>query len=208
MPSEELGKHGPNKPMARPLPPLLPHMLVGLFGGSFDPPHAGHLQVSRGVQTALGLNKMIWLVSPQNPLKTRQASPLEARLKACDAITHNTREIVSDIESQWRCDYAIDTITEFQRRYPACRFIWVIGSDNFASLHQWRSWQEIMHKIPIAIYPRPGSVITAGLSQAAQQFSAYRCAPAALAHRRGPAWAILSAPRRSEASHIIRARKD
>jgi nicotinate-nucleotide adenylyltransferase len=203
-----MGKRGPNKAMARALPPLLPGMRVGLYGGSFDPPHAGHIQVSRGVQKTLGLDKMIWLVSPQNPLKPRQATTLDTRLRACDAITHKTREIVSDIESQWRCTYAIDTITEFQMRYPACRFIWVMGSDNFASFHHWRAWQKIMRKIPIAIYPRPGSTLTAGLSPAAQQFSAYRCAPAALAHRRAPAWAILSAPRRADASRIIRAGKD
>jgi nicotinate-nucleotide adenylyltransferase len=208
MPSEELGKRGPNKLMARPLPPLLPNMLVGLYGGSFDPPHAGHLQVSRVVQKTLGLDKVIWLVSPQNPLKARQASAIEARLEACDAITHKAREVVSDIESQWQCDFAIDTITAFQKRYPACQFIWIIGSDNFASFHQWRDWQDIMHRIPIAIYPRPGSVIAAGLSPAARQFAAYRCVPAALAHRPAPAWSILNAPRRADASHIIRAHKD
>lgn len=194
--------------MPQALPPLLPNMLVGLYGGSFDPPHAGHLQVSRSVQASLALHKMIWLVSPQNPLKTRQASQLEARLAACKAILHKSREFASAIERDWNCTYAIDTISAFQKRFPACRFVWVIGSDNFATFHHWRDWQTIIHKIPIAVYPRPGSVLAAGLSPAAQQFAAYRCAAAALAHRDGPAWAILDGPRRHDASHLIRAQKD
>lgn len=191
-----------------PLPPLTHNMTVGLFGGSFDPAHEGHRQVSAAVRKILGLNKVIWLVSPQNPLKPHAPQPLQQRVAQCRQWAHPHLDIVSDIETQWASNYAIDTIARFQSLHRDCRFIWIMGSDSFTQLHRWRDWQEIMQRVAIAVYPRPGSVIAAGLSHAAQQFAYARCHPRDLCHTAAPAWAILSGPRHPQTSTQIRQRKD
>jgi len=187
------------------LPPLQPGMRVGLLGGSFDPPHQGHLAISQQALSALNLHAVIWLVSPQNPLKAHQPAPQSNRLTACRELIQHPRIFASDIESAWRTQYSIDTIRAFKRHYPDTHFVWLVGSDNFATFHHWHRWDDIMQTIALAIYPRLGSQLRAGLGPAAQRFAQARCAPAALAALNAPAWAVLSGPYHPIASRDLRA---
>ena len=172
-------------------------MTVGLFGGSFDPPHKGHSLVSARLQTALCLDMVWWLVAPQNPLKRASPEAMEKRLKACQDLVgpSNNRVYISDEETHLGTRNTVDTIRKLKQLYPQVRFIWLMGSDNMASLHRWKDWQVLMHDVPMAIYPRPGYVVKAGLSPAAQQFGDYRIAADQATNLKNidaPAWVILT----------------
>src|SRR6266700_1688109 len=106
-------------------------MTIGLFGGSFNPAHSGHLYVSLTAMRRLGLDYVWWLVSPGNPLKDgRDMASFEKRLASARRTARHPRLIVSDIERQLGTRYTIDTVAALQRRFPAIRFVWLMGSDN------------------------------------------------------------------------------
>lgn len=183
-------------------------MRVALLGGSFDPPHAGHLAISRHALSALNLHAVIWLVSPQNPLKKHPPAPQNERLIACRALIDHPRIFASPIERVWQSATSIDTVTRFRKHYPATQFVWLIGSDNFATFHHWHRWKDIMQTLPLAIYPRHGSHLHAPLGPAAQYFSRQRTTPSALMQKKAPAWALLSGPDYRLSSRHIRTKQN
>lgn len=133
-------------------------MRVGLYGGSFNPPHGGHLHVARTAARALGLHRVIWLVSPGNPLKTDR-EPLDRRLAAVRRLARDRRFTVTGVEAALGSPYTVDTILWFKRRYPAVRLVWIMGSDNLVGFRRWKAWKRIVREIPIAVVARPGSVV-------------------------------------------------
>ena len=173
---------------------FMPGMSVGLFGGSFDPPHAGHRLVSLTALKALQLDRIWWLVSPQNPLKQHAPKDTAARVAACRALARHPKIFVSDEETRLGTQYAIDTVRRLKEGNPGVCFIWLMGADNLAGLHKWKSWDKLMKEIPVAIYPRPGSTLQAGISPAAMRFAPWRKPPSAAASFRfaqAPAWIML-----------------
>jgi nicotinate-nucleotide adenylyltransferase len=134
---------------------LEPGMRVGLFGGSFNPPHEGHVHVARTAMRALGLDRLIWLVSPGNPLKGEPAA-LGKRLAAVRRFARGPKMIVSDVEARLGTRFTVDTLAALKQRFPAVEFVWVMGSDNLASFHLWKRWREIGRAVPVAVVPRPG----------------------------------------------------
>lgn len=142
---------------------------VGLYGGSFNPVHEGHLHVAQTALKALGLHRVVWLVSPHNPLK--QAADLadyQTRLEGAKAFARNPKFYVSDAEAVLGTQYSMDTVTRLQALYPRTRFVFVMGADSFASLHLWKDWRGLMDRVPMAVVSRPGYGRAALLSRAAQ----------------------------------------
>jgi nicotinate-nucleotide adenylyltransferase len=187
---------------------LQPGMRVGLYGGSFNPVHSGHLHVAQTALTRLGLDRVIWLVSPQNPLKSRgETAALSRRLADARRLAGGPRMVVSDIEARLRARYTIDTLRRLQKRYPGVHFVWIMGADSLAGLHRWRSWQEILRRLPMAVVDRPGTSLPARLSIAAQRFSSAR-RPEREARRLAdlapPAWVFLTAPHDPSSSTALR----
>ena len=184
-------------------------MRVGLYGGSFNPVHAGHLHVARTALRRLGLDRVIWLVSPQNPLKTStNTQTLAARMAAVRGLATGPSMIVSDIETRIGSAYTIDTLRVMQARWPGVKFVWLMGADNLAQFHRWRGWTEIMRSVPMAVISRPGSMLRARFSPAAQRFSASRLPAAAapvLADHTPPAWIYLPVPLNHMSSTVLRA---
>jgi nicotinate-nucleotide adenylyltransferase len=130
---------------------------TGLLGGSFNPAHGGHRAISLQAMAALGLDELWWLVSPGNPLKPKKGmAPLPARLASAQAAARRSRIRATAIEAQLGTRYTIDTLRKLVRRYPQHRFIWLMGADNLAQLHQWRDWRSIARLMPIAVIARPG----------------------------------------------------
>lgn len=130
---------------------------TGLLGGSFNPAHGGHRAISLQAMAALGLDELWWLVSPGNPLKPRKGmAPLAARLASAQRVARRSRIRPTAIESRLGTRYTIDTLRILVRRYPQHRFIWLMGADNLAQLHQWRDWRNISRLMPIAVIARPG----------------------------------------------------
>ena len=130
---------------------------TGLLGGSFNPAHAGHRRISLAAADALALDEVWWLVSPGNPLKSREGmAPLEARFASARAQSCSSRIRVTAIERELGTVYTADTLAALIARFPRRRFAWLMGSDNLAQLHLWREWRRIAETVAIAVIARPG----------------------------------------------------
>ncbi len=141
---------------------------VGLLGGSFNPAHEGHLHVTRMCLRALDLNRVWWLVSPQNPLKSDKGmAPFDKRFASAEKMARDPRICVSDIEARLGTRYTADTLATLAGRFPQVRFVWLMGADNMIQLPRWSRWRDIVATVPIAVYPRPGFTLKARLSPAA-----------------------------------------
>ena len=183
-------------------------MRVGLFGGSFNPAHEGHAHVAATAIERLRLDRLIWLVSPQNPLKSaHQTAPLAERMAGVAAFT-GRREIVSDLETRLGVSYTIDTVRVLKARFPGVKFVWIMGSDNLAGFHRWRGWTDVLRLAPIAVVSRPGALLQSRLGPAARRFPhgrlASRQAPL-LPGAKAPAWMFLRGPLNTTSSTAIRA---
>jgi nicotinate-nucleotide adenylyltransferase len=134
-------------------------MRVGLFGGSFNPAHSGHAHVAETAKKRLRLDRVIWLVTPQNPLKSAQdAVPLANRLSSARAVAKGPSMIVSDAETRMDAQYTLDTLRVLKARFPGVHFVWIMGADNLAGFHHWRGWVEIMRCLPVAVVARPDAL--------------------------------------------------
>jgi nicotinate-nucleotide adenylyltransferase len=188
-------------------PVAVPGQAVGLLGGSFDPPHAGHAHLTREALKRLGLDRVWWLVSPANPLKRAAPAPMRTRLAACRRLIDHPRVTVTDIEARLGTRATIDTLRALRRRYPHLRFVWLMGADNLAGFHRWESWQEILATVPVAVFARPGQRMPALTARAARQFARARLpvqAAPTLARRAPPAWIYLDMPMRRDSSTALR----
>jgi nicotinate-nucleotide adenylyltransferase len=169
------------------LPPHAPGMRIGLFGGTFDPPHDAHLGACLLALKRLGLDRVWWLVTPGNPLKdTRNLAPLGERIDAACKLARHPRIDVTGLEAEIGTHYTYETIAYLRRHCPGVRFVWIMGADNLRSFHRWQKWRGIAHAVPIAVVDRLGPSLYAGASAAGQ----------ALAHARMPETAAKSLPRR------------
>jgi nicotinate-nucleotide adenylyltransferase len=130
---------------------------TGLLGGSFNPAHRGHRQISIQAPRALGLDEIWWLVSPGNPLKpARGMAPLETRFASAKAMARGLPIRVTAIERKLGTRYTVDTLRALKRRFPERRFVWLMGADNLSQFHLWRDWRAIAALVPIAVVGRPG----------------------------------------------------
>jgi len=183
---------------------------VGLLGGSFDPPHAGHLHISRMALRRFDLGSVWWLVSPQNPLKGIPHLDFETRWRlASEMVASDAGIEPSDIEARAGFRFTVDTLDRLAGDYRNMRFIWIMGADNLAVFHRWHRWKEIFLRIPIAVFARPGFQVRAGLSLAARRFARYRIPPSqasSLIFRKPPCWSMVIGPQSDLSSARIRAR--
>jgi nicotinate-nucleotide adenylyltransferase len=184
-------------------------MRVGLFGGSFDPAHDGHVHVAETALRRLRLDRVIWLVSPQNPLKVgRGPAPLERRMIGAQALAQGPSMIVSDVEARIGSRYTLDTIRILKARFPGVQFVWLMGSDNLAGFHRWRGWDQIMRAMPLAVVARPGALHASRVAPAARRFAHARLSSRAavrLPGAKAPAWTFLRAPLNTASSTALRA---
>ena len=185
------------------LPPHSQGMRIGLFGGSFNPPHDGHLLVSRIALSKLGLDRVWWIVTPGNPLKEISGlPPLAARMDAARRIGDHPQIDITGFEAEIGTRYTYDTISYLTRRCPGVDFVWLMGADNLAQFHRWQHWQDIANLVPVAVIDRPGSTLKAVHSRAGQYLARYRYGEneaRLLARGQTPAFIFLHG-RRSETS--------
>lgn len=123
-------------------------MRVGLLGGSFNPPHQGHVHISRIALDCLNLDAVWWLVTPQNPLKdTKDTLPLDKRVALCREIMQHPKILVTDIEKDLNSRYTYETVLRLNRHFPDTQFAWITGIDNALTLHQWNEWHRLLREV-------------------------------------------------------------
>jgi nicotinate-nucleotide adenylyltransferase len=193
----------------RVLPPHAPGMRIGLFGGTFDPPHWAHLAASLLALKRLKLDSVWWLVTPGNPLKnTMGLAPLQQRIAAARGLTHHPRIHVTGIEAVIKRKYTYDTLRWLLARCPGVRFVWIMGADNLRSFHRWQKWRGIAKLVPFVVVDRLGPSLYASASPAGQALARARIVePGAvsLPGRKPPAWAYLHGLKSPLSSTALRA---
>jgi len=194
---------------ARP-PDAGPGQVIGLLGGSFNPPHVAHRMISETALKRLGLDKVWWVVSPGNPLKQRAGTmPLSERVALCREVAKDPHIVVTDFEKDLQAPYTASTLAFLRARSPRVRFVWIMGADNLATFDRWQRWREIFTLMPIAVVDRPGWRMKALASKAARAFAPARVPEAdaaGLALRPAPAWTFLSGPLSHLSSTALRNR--
>lgn len=190
------------------LPRCEPRQRIGLLGGSFNPAHEAHLLISQIAIKRLQLDRVWWLVTPGNPLKSKSGlAPLHERLADARAVTCDPRIIITDLEKDLASPYTAATLAFLKRRHPGVDFVWLMGADCLATFHRWSNWRAIFGTMPIAVIDRPGCHLPAIASPAAATFCAHRIAEihaGALPTRNVPAWTFLTAPLSAQSSTALR----
>lgn len=184
---------------------------IGLLGGSFDPPHQGHVHISRQALRRFGLDRVWWLVSPGNPLKRDGPANFQRRLAACRALVDHPRIHVSDVEARFNTRYTAETLVRLRPACPGVRFVWLMGADNLRQFHLWEDWRGIIETLPVGVLARPENVVRGGLSRTATAYARYRLPlhqAAALPHHPAPAWCLVTGPTVDISSTEIRNRGD
>ncbi len=193
------------------LPPFGKGQRIGLFGGSFNPAHHGHMMVALYALKRLRLDWVWWLVSPQNPLKdTKETGEYKTRLAFTKNIARHPRFVVTDIEGQIHSRNTSQTLQAINTALSQAHFVWIMGADSFRDLQRWRRWSFIAQTVPLAILARPGYSVRALGSQAAYRYAKYRVAnerAGVFATHTSPAWVFISMPLRQESSTEIRRRR-
>ena len=133
---------------------------IGLFGGSFDPIHTGHLLLAQAAIEELGLTRLCFILAAQSPFKVGQNfAPAEARLQMLRlALAGRTNCEVDEQEiSRGGVSFAIDTVRDYARRFPHAELYYLIGADHVSNLPKWRDAGELARLAEFVVIPRPGA---------------------------------------------------
>lgn len=184
---------------------------IGIMGGTFNPPHEGHAIVAEAAVKRLRLDQLWFVVTPGNPLKSNgDLPPLEERMQAAKKFARGRRMKITAFEADLGTPYTAATLAFLQRRYPAVKFVWVMGADNLASFDRWQHWQAIASSLPIAVVDRSGWRLK-GLSGRAGKALAKWRVPESLASRlpcmSPPVWTFLTTRLSALSSTALRERK-
>ncbi len=176
----------------------IPHcsegLKVGLFGGSFDPPHSGHRAATLCALKRIELDRIWWLFSAGNPLKHWKPASIEARMTASREVLDHPRVVFSDLEARSGIIRTVHTIEMLQDRFPSAKFVWLMGSDSLAEFHCWEGWREIFMRVPVGVLSRRPGRFAAMNAVAARTFAGHRVSDASarhLAEMKPPAWAAI-----------------
>lgn len=183
-------------------------MSIGLYGGSFNPPHEAHRMVALTALKRLRLDRLWILVTPGNPLKRNGGlSPLGERIAAVEGLMAHPRIVVTGLEADIGTSRTCQVLAYLGPRCPGVSFVWVMGADNLAQLHHWGRWRGIVERAPVAVVDRPGATFAPLSARAALTYRAARIDErdaAALAGSPPPAWCFLHGPRSSLSSTKLR----
>ncbi len=181
---------------------------IGIFGGSFNPPHSGHRLVAATALKRLGLDQVWWFVTPGNPLKSHSnLAPLEKRLHLARQMADHPRMKVTAFETVLGTPYTARTLIALRAMRPSVRFVWVMGADNLSGFHYWQDWRAIVGSVPIAIVDRPGaslSVLSSPMAKAYEKFRLPEEEAALLPDMAAPVWTFLHTPLDNSSSTELR----
>lgn len=191
------------------LPAFSPGQRIGLYGGSFNPVHDGHLAIAEAALKRVQLDAIWWLVSPQNPLKRKDdTADFAARMQQTrELVDPHPRMVVSDVEQQIGSSCTAEALKGLRHVIARGRFVWIMGADSFAELHRWYHWQDLPAALPLCVFDRPGHSLNALASPAALKYAKNRLnaeVAARLPNCQPPAWTFITWPLRPESSSALR----
>ena len=132
---------------------------IGILGGTFDPPHRGHLAISKFSLKKLKLNFIIWAITKKNPFKKKPIMPLKRRILLSKKITKLTKKIkIKSYDNQIQSSETIDLVRYLKKKEKKAEYFFLIGSDNLVNFHRWKSWKKLSKLCQIAVFPRNGYV--------------------------------------------------
>ncbi len=181
--------------------------VIGLLGGSFDPAHEGHVHITKMALKRFALDRVWWLVSPGNPLKSEGPASIERRMAHAREVMDHPRVEITDIEARIGTRYTAETLAKIKALYPGVTFVWLMGADNLAQFHRWQDWQEIMRTTPVGVIARPGTRGAARNSVAAQTFDFAKLpsnASRLLGRGETPEWCFINVPMSNASSTALR----
>tara|TARA_B100000161_G_C33358773_1_gene327999 strand:- start:5 stop:541 length:537 start_codon:yes stop_codon:yes gene_type:complete len=130
---------------------------IGLLGGSFDPPHKGHLGISKIAIKKLKLKKIYWVVTKKNPFKNKTFYSLDERIKYAKKISRSCKKITTiHLENIVKSPRSIDLINYFIKKEKISNIYFIIGSDNLIKFHKWKSWKKIVKLVKLVVFSRKG----------------------------------------------------
>lgn len=135
---------------------LLNNKNIGLLGGSFNPAHTGHLEMSKYALHKLSLDLIIWLVVPQNPLKPPYEMSLEERASYAAKVADHERIVVSTLEDEIKSRNTYDTLVYLRKTYHDTKFTWLMGADCLERFHEWENFDKFTNLVNVAIFNRKG----------------------------------------------------
>jgi nicotinate-nucleotide adenylyltransferase len=192
-----------------PFPIALPGMRIGLFGGTFNPPHDAHRAASLLALKRLGLDRIWWLVTPGNPLKENRALPsLAKRIAESHKEASHPAIVVTGIEAALHTRFTCDTVKKLQTRFPHVHFVFIMGADNLAGFHRWKNWRTLARMIPIVVVDRPDYDLSALAAPAAASLARARIDESdavLLPLLAPPAWVFLHGLKSELSSTALRA---
>lgn len=184
---------------------------IGLLGGSFDPAHEGHVHITRQALVRFALDEVWWVMSPGNPLKPTPPADFDRRMAHARSIMRHPKVRISDFERQNGSRYTAETLRLLMAKHRDVDFVWLMGADNMAGLHDWQEWRWIMDNVPVGVLARPGQRISARMSMAARLYRHARIKARhsrLLSHQVAPAWCYVNVPLSKISSTKIRAAGD
>jgi len=130
---------------------------IGIFGGSFDPPHKGHLKISKVSLNRLKLKKLHWLVTKKNPFKKSTYFSLEERIIKCSKMLNKYKKIkVEYLENKLKSSRTISIIRYFKKKNKKTKIYLIIDSDNLIHFNKWKNWKEILRICELVVFSRKG----------------------------------------------------
>ncbi len=182
---------------------------IGILGGTFDPPHEGHLFISKFAKIKLDVGEVWWIVTTTNPLKKNKVD-YKKRLKKVKRFLMNHHIKVLEIQDLSKNTYTVDLLEYLFKKFPHKKFIWLMGADNLFSFHLWRNWKKIFYNIPIAIFDRPPYSLSISKAKAILYFKEDRINSKLsrnLKFMKPPKWLFLTGLTNLQSSTKIRQKK-
>ena len=133
---------------------------VGILGGTFDPPHIGHLHISKIALKKLKLNKLIWVITKKNPLKKKPYLKIKTRIKLSKKITNKEKKIfVRYFDDKIKSINTFDLLNHIKIKQKKTKLYFLIGADNLIKFHKWKNWKKIPKLAKIVVFPRDNHLI-------------------------------------------------
>ena len=130
---------------------------IGVFGGSFDPPHIGHKKIAKISVNKLQLNKLYWVVARKNPFKKKTFFSIEERLMLSKRLLKHERKIITtSFRKKIKSNRTSDVVNFLNKKYKDSKIYLIIGSDNLIKFHMWKNWMDLTKKCTLVVFSRKG----------------------------------------------------